>query len=462
MKQIRLSLRGRIAVSNMILSSGLILLVFSIIYLVVYTTVTSHHDDDLDLEASEIFHSLVILNDSFIIANPLEWTEKEHKQIEVNPTFMQIMDSSGWVVRKTGNLLNDSLAYNYGYKGRTYINTNLHRARIRQLQQPIVNPTGTVLGYYIIATPLQESDIVLSNLLTILMILFPIITVVLFFSTKLIAGKSIAPVAAIIKTAEQISRKNIAERITLPQNQDELFSLAKTINELLNRLEDTLEREKQFTSDASHELRTPLSAIKGTLEVLIRKPRSVEQYQEKIIFCINEVNRIADLIEQLLMLARFDAGKITPKPEDVELNSLLEQLLSRYQTEIEIKNIRLTKNIPEHCIIQTDHSISEMIIGNIISNAIKYSRQNGNIKIEISSELGFTRIAVRDDGTGMTEEQIKRIFDRFYMADESRRTDLNSVGLGLSIVKKLVEVIGVKLTVASLPDEGTLFTLFYP
>src|SRR5512139_762628 len=102
------------------------------------------------------------------------------------------------------------------------------------------------------------------------------------------------------------------ERIELPANKDEIYTLTSTINQLLDRLEDAVLREKQFTSDASHELRTPLAAIKGTLEVLIRKPREVEQYESKISYCIIEVDRMSTIIDQLLMLARYDGGKISP------------------------------------------------------------------------------------------------------------------------------------------------------
>lgn len=461
MKPIQLSLRNRIAFSYMFLSGGLILIIFSIIYFVVFTTVNNHHKEDLESEASELFHSLVLLNDSFIIANPLEWSEKEHKQIEVNPTFMQLMDSSGIVVRKTGNLLDDSLTYDFKYNKRTSFSTFLNNARIKQLQEPLISPSGKVLGYLIIAVPLVESDIVLNNLFIILLLLFPISIIVLFISTKLIAGKSIAPVATIIRTAEKISKENLTERISLPFNHDELYRLTRTINDLLNRLEDALVREKQFTSDASHELRTPLAVIKGTLEVLIRKPRTQEQYHEKINYCINEVDRIAILIEQLLLLARIDAGKIIKRNEVVELAPTIEQILARLQNDILSKNINIEKAIADGCTITTDVSIFEIIIGNIISNAIKYSQWNGHLFIGATVTDTNVCIVISDNGIGMTDEALKRIFDRFYMAAESRSSDQKSVGLGLAIVKKLSEILNVKLTVKSTLNSGTTFSLYF-
>ena len=171
----------------------------------------------------------------------------------------------------------------------------------------------------LVAVPLEESELVLENLQKALLISYPIILIILFLTTRYIAGKSIAPINNVITTANKITRENLRERILLPENKDEIHLLISTINELLNRLEDNLLREKQFTSDASHELRTPLSVIKGTLEVLIRKPRDVQQYEEKINYCIRETDRMTKLIDQLLLLARYDSGKVLPNKIQVDL-----------------------------------------------------------------------------------------------------------------------------------------------
>ena len=169
---------------------------------------------------------------------------------------------------------------------------------------------------------MQESEIVLENLQKALLVSFPIILIILFFTTRYIAGKSIAPINNVITTANRITRENLRERISLPENKDEIHLLISTINELLNRLEDNLLREKQFTSDASHELRTPLSVIKGTLEVLIRKPREIHQYEEKINYCIRETDRITKLIDQLLFLARYDSGKVLPNKIKINIKTI--------------------------------------------------------------------------------------------------------------------------------------------
>ncbi len=154
---------------------------------------------------------------------------------------------------------------------KSYKNTHLSESPIYQVQYPINNSKNETTGYLLVAVPLEESELVLENLQKALFISFPIILIILFLTTRYIAGKSIAPINGVITTANRITRENLRERILLPENKDEIHLLISTINELLNRLEDNLLREKQFTSDASHELRTPLSVIKGTLEVLDKK-----------------------------------------------------------------------------------------------------------------------------------------------------------------------------------------------
>ena len=277
-----LSLRNRISSYFIGVTAVLTGILFITIYTVVSDTVFRHLDNDLNLESLEVINSLVILDNQFIFANPFEWNEREHGQIEVNPIFVQVVDSTGKVLKKTGNLLEGKLSFNPSIKTREYFNNNLSGAPTRQLQTPITNPVGVTLGYLIISMPLEESAVVLENLKIVLLVAYPLVLIFLFSISRYFAGNSIKPINSVINTAEKITKENLAERISLPPHKDEIYTLTSTINELLNRLEDAVMREKQFTADASHELRTPLSVIKGTLEVLIRKPREQEEYIKKI------------------------------------------------------------------------------------------------------------------------------------------------------------------------------------
>ncbi|MEJ2613827.1 MAG: ATP-binding protein [Ignavibacteriaceae bacterium] len=459
----KLSLRNRISFYYLGATAVLVLILFFTIYYVVHKTVYSHLDGDLKAESSEVFKSIVVLNDKFIFANPFEWTEKEHSQVEVNPTFIQVCDTNGFVIKKTGNLLDSRLEFFPAEKTKIFFDAELSNQPTRQLQMPIQNPHGKILGYLIIAIPLEESAIVLNNLRIVLLFAYPVVLIVLFFITRFFAGKSIQPVNSVISTAERITKENLEERIELPLHKDELYKLTSTINQLLDRLEDAVMREKQFTSDASHELRTPLAVIKGTLEVLIRKPREVEHYESKISYCITEVNRMSNIIDQLLMLARYDSGKISPNIQKINLKDEVLSVINRLQNQSESKNISVgIINNDNNITVNADPDMTGIILENIISNSIKYSNPDSDIEIKIEKNKTTAICSVKDHGIGMTEEQAERIFDRFYRADESRNSKVSGNGLGLAIVKRLSDIQNLKLEVKSRPKSGTTVIIYFP
>ena len=455
-----LSFRNRIAAYYLFTTAIIIALIFVSIYFIVYKTVFAHLKDDLDSELKELSNGIVVYEDSSLVfANAFEWEEGEHKQIEVNPTFIQVSDKFGYTVKKTSNLLNDSLIVDKKKSAISYNNTHLSKSSIYQVQYPIINSKNEILAYLLVAVPLEESEIVLENLFKALLVSYPIILIILFLTTRYIAGKSIAPINNVITTANKITRENLKERILLPENRDEIHLLISTINELLNRLEDNLLREKQFTSDASHELRTPLSVIKGTLEVLIRKPREIQQYEEKINYCIRETDRMTKLIDQLLLLARYDTGKVVPNKIRVDLKDIASDIVDRLDQNLIDKNMNVKINNDGNTIAAVDPSMIDMIFENLINNAIKYSDSNKSIGIEFKNNSDSLICSIKDQGYGMKEEHVNQIFDRFYRNDDSRNSEVGGFGLGLSIVKKLCEIQDIKIKVESKIGSGTTFHL---
>jgi len=456
-----LNLRNRISSYFIGVTAILTGILFLTIYAVVSDTVYRHLDQDLNLESLEVINSLVVMDNQFIFANPFEWNEREHGQIEVNPIFVQVTDTSGNILKKTGNLLEGSLGFNPSLRQKEYFNTQLTGAPTRQLQMPIKNPVGKTLGYLLIAMPLEESALVLENLKIVLLIAFPLVLIFLFSISRYIAGKSIMPINRVINTAEKITRENLEQRIDLPQHKDEIYTLTSTINGLLNRLQDAVLREKQFTADASHELRTPLSVIKGTLEVLIRKPREQDEYISKIKYCINEVDRISNLVEQLLILARYESGKAMPVFTKVNLTKSIEVVLLRLQDLIQQNQMEINFDSRKFFYIKADESMLEIILENILSNSIKYSGDSKKIDISIEDNDSVISCNIEDYGTGLSKEQITRIFDRFYRADESRTSKIQGNGLGLAIVKRLADLQNFNINIESRTDSGTKFSLTF-
>jgi signal transduction histidine kinase len=247
----------------------------------------------------------------------------------------------------------------------------------------------------------------------------------------------------------------------LPQNKDELYTLSQTINNLLDRIENTIEREKQFTSDASHELRTPLTVIKGTLEVLIRKPRNQEEYQEKINFCVSEVNRLNHLVDQLLLLARFENQNKSLKIEKVCLNVVILDSISRYSAIIQAKNIQISTDFSKEYYVENDAYLLSIIINNLVSNALKYSKDNAKLNIVITDENGKMECQIIDSGIGIPAEDLQKIFNQFYRSKAIEHTGIKGSGLGLSIVRRLCALLQIDIKITSKENVGTTVSLSF-
>jgi len=442
-----LGFRNRIALFSALAAAVTIGLVFLVVYGVVYFTAYNHLDEDIRQEKEEVLNNLRWSGDSIIIDQMPEGEEKEHEQIEVNPTFLQLLDAGGQLLFRSANLKNDILLFDPQLSREAYFNSRITDQRIRQGQFPILNERNSVIGHLTVGISQEESAVVLHNLRNTLWIAFPLLLIILFLATALAASKGIAPVQRLIQSASGISEANIDARLPLPENKDEIYQLATTINELLQRVENGIQREKQFTADASHEIRTPLTAIRGTLEVLVRKQRGPAQYEEKIGRVIREVDRLNAMLDQLLQLARLENNSIPVNRTTVDLNTLLRALSEKWQPRLSEKSIALRLHIPPATVLHTDATLLHIILDNLIGNAIKYGHSGGQIVCTWLPENAS--LAIRDNGPGIPAEHLPHVFERFYRADEARSTTVPGAGLGLSIAKKLADLLGIELRVSS-------------
>jgi signal transduction histidine kinase len=318
-----------------------------------------------------------------------------------------------------------------------------------------------VVGYIVVAMSMEDFEIV-QLLKNVLLVIFPVIIMMLFGIARFFAGRSIRPVKTIIETSSQITQDNLQMRIPLPSNKDELFILSQNINHLLDRIEHAIEREKQFTSDASHELRTPLAVIKGTMEVLIRKPRNKQEYEEKINFCISEVDRLNHMVDQLLLLARFENQKQNLKSESVYLNALLLDLLARFSDKIKNNKILISTNFSKEYSIASDMYLVTIIISNLLSNAIKYTHSEGKVSLLLFEEEGSVKFSIIDNGIGIAPNDIAKVFQSFYRSENSNQATIKGTGLGLSIVKRLCDLLQIKISIKSELNVGTEINLSFP
>lgn len=462
-----LSFKKRIASRIMLATALIIAVVFGVVYFIVQQTVYKNIDDDLSFEANKHIFEIMVTENDIHFNNKGEWEESEHREVQVNPVFLQLIDKNGKLMDKSPNLKGNQLPFRHGLSDGDHfsieLNTNLggngQNRMIRQAQIPIIK-NGGIQGYIVAAMSLDASLMVLKNLRYTLFLLYPIILLVLYFVSSYLAGKSISPVVVITDTANLITKNNLSERIELPQKKDELYELSSSINGLLSRLEMALNREKQFTSDASHELRTPLSIVRGTLEVLIRKERTVEEYDDRIKYSLTEIDRMAKTIDQLLELARFDSDPELNAQSSIPIDSLIKHILVLRAIQISDKNVQIDfkstcKN--EEVLVNNFHA--QLILDNVISNAIKYSHKNGKIEINLQDHQDSIKCSIKDEGLGIKSEDLEQIFNPFFRSDGLGHKEIKGVGLGLAIAQKAASMIGAKLVMTSEFGVGSQLTV---
>jgi len=441
------------------MSSGLIIaLVFASIYQIVKFSVDTHINEEINIEVTKHLAEIEIDSNQAYLIQVDQWRAREHTSVDVNPVFVQFLDYNHEFIDKSPNLKELDLQLHPKSFDNKMVDTFLNHKPIRQIQVTLKHQNKEV-GYLLVAMSLDDSEMVLRNLSIILFISFPIILLILFLTARFFAGQSIKPIKTINETATKITKDNLNNRIPLPKTTDELYMVSKNINDLLDRIQQAIQREKQFTSDASHELRTPLAVVKGTLEVLNRKPREVVEYQEKINFCIAEVNHINTLVDELLLLARYENQKQHLKLENVYLNGLLVDVLARFSNQIIHNSITVNHSYSIDYYIKTDYNLFSIIISNILSNALKYTPKKGTILVEINQQKTEIILKIYDNGIGISESELNNIFQPFYRSEASNQQNIKGTGLGLSIVQRLCEMLQIEVKIESKLNKGTVVVL---
>lgn len=269
-----------------------------------------------------------------------------------------------------------------------------------------------------------------------------------------LATRAIKPISVISSTAERISSGNLSERIPLEKTEDELDQLATVLNTTFGRLEETIQRQQQFTSDAAHELRTPLSVILTETQSMLTKDRSPEEYKESLEVCQRAAGRMRNLVNSLLTLARVDS-QTTLEKRILDLKPIIADCIKLIEPLAVGKRIKLETNLQPSIVIG-DQPKLELVFTNLLSNAVQYNNEGGIVTVTARDGV----VEVSDNGPGIAAEDLPRVFDRFYRADKARSS--GGTGLGLSIAKAIVEEHKGSLAVASEPGKGAKFVVQLP
>lgn len=457
------SLKNRIILKYLTATAVLMIGVFVMVYILVHQAVYSHLDGELEGEAMEFAESVRVGDGTLVVEDLKEWMEREHITVDFTPQFVQVVSVSGMpeIVKKSFNLFSDTLTYNSAFSRSVFYSSYVGADPVRQVQVPLFSD-GSLEGHVIVATPLREAVLVLHDLRFVLLVSFPLVLLVLFIITRVVVAKSIQPVEKIIETAESITRENLDERILLPEKRDELYRLASTVNSLLDRLGDAYNREKQFTADASHELKTPLASVMGTLEVLVRRPRDRQHYEERIGQCIRELKRMADLVDRLMLLARIDSDTQHPGLRPLCPAVLVPGILERFEHQIREKSLHVQLDLDQNAMCIADEGMLDIMFENLVGNAVKYSVSNRELGIGIIRVHDEVSCSFRSFGALIPAGSSNKVFDRFYRVDSSRNSNIPGTGLGLSVVKKLADIQGIRLHLETAPPDKTVVELRIP
>lgn len=315
-----------------------------------------------------------------------------------------------------------------------------------------------------------ETEITMDDVQYLFMILLRVCCIGVFFTLLLlfaisrkIAYNTTKPIREIINIANTITHNNLSARIPLPSHKDELYELSETINNLLDRIEYAVEREKSFTSYASHEFRTPLSVLKGTMEVLIRKPRSEAEYKEKIGFCIKEVDKLNEMVEQLLILTRYEERKCSLNYDNHSLEDMVNNSVCLYCDAILNKQLEVkTSFSPQGISVCTDENSFSTILNNLISNAVKYSNEKGIVEIKAEKTENQVIIEISNTGKGIPKEEMDAIFEKFYRSYAAEQPNVKGFGLGLPIVKRFCSLLDINIEISSVLNKNTTVKLTIP
>ncbi|MBK7986760.1 MAG: HAMP domain-containing protein [Ignavibacteria bacterium] len=394
----------------------------------------------------------------------------QHILLNSKNYFIQVADKDNQIVWKSENLRQDSLPLVFDARI-TLNNVGVNLPIVKKTDYILIGSGGERLrvatrlskfAQVSVAYPEEEIQQTLRELFSAYTIAFPVAIFISMFGGWLLARFSLKPVDRIINAAHDITAHNLSRRLPMPSSNDEIGRLTSTLNEMIERLQDSFEQIRQFTSDVSHELRTPLAILMGEMELALRSPKQNVQYKETIMSALEEVTRLSKVVQSLLEISRAETGQVKIDFLPLNLSDTIRDIAEDMQILAEEKGIKLESIIEDNIIIMADYVRIHQTLINVIDNSIKYNRPNGSVLVRMQADTNYAVIRVSDTGVGIPEDSLEHIFDRFFRVDKARSRDVDGTGLGLAIVKWIVESHHGSIDVESQLGKGTMFTIKFP
>ena len=420
--KLRLTLAFALAMGVVLAATG------AFLYLELRASLGESIDESLEARASEVAPRLAL---GGLIVGP----GMGSGLVDPDERFLQVLDLRGRVVDATptvedGPLLEQEALTRAAERRTTWLELEEVpgiSGPTRILAMPVETPNGTRV--LLVGASLEDRDETLRRFLVILLLVGPTALLLTSLLGYGLATAALKPVEAMRIEAAAISGSEPGRHLPLPRSQDEIHRLGETLNEMLDRLEAALERERGFVADASHELRTPLALLKAELELALRRPRSAPELEDAIRSAAAETDRLAGLAEDLLLLARSDQGELALRTEKVSAKDLLTRVAERFRRHAEAAGRAIEIDVPNGLELDADPRRLEQAVGNLVENALKHA--HGSVRLIGVEHDGMIELHVCDEGHGFSPEFLPRAFDRFSRADDARSGD--GTGLGLTI-----------------------------
>jgi len=332
---------------------------------------------------------------------------------------------------------------------------------VRMMERP-----GRVHGRSVIIRVFRdetETRRTLSEIIEVSLLGFPLAVALAAIGGYLVATRSLAPLNAMARQARRITSESLSKRLPNLNPNDELGSLATVFNETLTRLEASFAELQRFTSDASHELRSPLTALRAVGEVALRDGHNPTMLRETIGSMLEEAQRLTDLVDSLLTLARMDATKAVATREELNIPALLEEIRDQFEVLATEKGQTLAVTSNHNVLVKTDRTLLRLALVNLVHNAIQHSPSNSKISLAAARRRSNIDISVSDTGHGIASEFHEKIFEPFFRVDKARsRSGSGGIGLGLAITKRAIERNGGRIVVESELNRGSVFRIELP
>jgi heavy metal sensor kinase len=461
------SIRFRLTVWYAGLLAGMLVLFGASVYVGLGHYLKRTLTDSLTKEARQVGETLLVnisLSGEAYVIDEI----KEHLAPEINGVFVRVTRSDGSTLYTSGLPRNGSFdPANVAEAGGDLTHESSRVERLTdgaELSVSAVPFTSRDGSRFLIeaGAPLKQSEGVLHGLLLTFAVGLPLVVAVAIAGGYLLMKRALAPVGEITRTAEQITSRNLSERLPEARTGDELEALSVALNRMIARIEHSFRHVNRFTADASHELRTPLTVLRGELEAIAQRSDLPLEVRETIGSALEETERLSKIVESLLAISRLDAGEALMTRERFDLADLVTETADQMRLLAEDKQINMKCDAPDRVEVEGDPHRLKQVVVNLVDNAIKYTSEGGKVEIRVGSVDGNAVLEVTDSGAGIPTGAMPHVFERFYRVDKARSRQMGGAGLGLSIVKSICAAHHGRVSVESSEGKGSRFTVELP